>query len=343
MPDIDLLQPVVLRGVVQQFNPQTQHVLLNRIPKTPWTLPTAVTWDVTHSGNNIARPNTPDSEAHIVPRHGVSQMSAHPVELREKKIFTPTTLRFLREPGTLNRTNAEARVRRELRDLNDRFDNFAEYSIWQMLTGTLTYAYSDVVTTVDYGIPASHKPSVGTSWETATPQQIVADVIAWKRKIKLNSGVEATEAFTTDSVVDTIISAWTSNGDVAGNLLSDRMKDTFFATGTIPNFLGMNWAVQSAHFDPTGSSYTANPVAPESEMRFIKDNAVILANLTANNPWELLNCPPSDLDAPVGFTGKFAKSWVEPDPSGRQYLLDWRLMPILTRPSQVVYVDDVTA
>jgi len=35
------------------------------------------------------------------------------------------------------------------------------------------------------------------------------------------------------------------------------------------------------------------------------------------------------------------KTWEEKDPSGRQALLEWALMPVITRPEQFVYVNSV--
>jgi len=37
------------------------------------------------------------------------------------------------------------------------------------------------------------------------------------------------------------------------------------------------------------------------------------------------------------MTGKFAKTWLEEDPSGRQHLLEWHMLPIIERPEQLYY------
>src|SRR5258708_20293596 len=44
--------------------------------------------------------------------------------------------------------------------------------------------------------------------------------------------------------------------------------------------------------------------------------------LFRSRPLELLIGPTADDEAPTGFTGKYAKTWKERDPSARQYLLD---------------------
>ncbi len=119
MPDISLLQPQVLRGVVEKLTAPESMILLNRVPKQPWPFP-AVTWDVVSGSRTIASPNVPNSEAQIVSRLTRSQKSASFVYTREKKVFEPTTLHWLREPGQLAKVNAEAAVLREVQDLDNR-------------------------------------------------------------------------------------------------------------------------------------------------------------------------------------------------------------------------------
>jgi hypothetical protein len=51
--------------------------------------------------------------------------------------------------------------------------------------------------------------------------------------------------------------------------------------------------------------------------------------------------PTADDEAPEGFTGKYAKTWKEKDPSARQYLLEWHMLPIVTRPEQMLVATNV--
>lgn len=345
MTEISLLQPTVLRGVVERFTAPQSLEMLSRVPQTPHPFP-SVQWEVIRGSRAIARPNVPNSEAHIVPRLGRSQESAAFVYLREKKVFEPTTLHWLRQAANnvseLSNTRAEEAVLREVRDLNQRFDNFAEYMIWQALTGTLALDYPDVQANVDYKFLPSHKASVGTGWDTATPTQIVADIRALKRLINRDGRVQATEAFATEKTIAYIFDSFASNGANAGVLLSDRMKDSYYQTGTLPGFMGLTWKPQEAVYDTAGAAYTSSPTDPGQEELFLADDALIIGNFTENRPIELFIGPTADDEAPEGFTGKFAKTWKEKDPSARQYLLEWNLLPVITRPEQFVYVADVT-
>ena len=334
MPEIPLLQPTVLRGVVEKFTTPENLVMLSSIPRTPYPYPTA-TWDVLTGSRTVAKPNVPNAEAHIVPRLGRSQQSASFVYLREKKVFEPTTLHWLREPGTLAARNAEAAVLREVGDLNQRLDNFVEKAIWSMFTGSLSFTYPEesggATVTIDYQIPASHKPTVGTSWDTATPQQIIADIRAWKRLIARDGRVPARDAWVTEATLAKIFEAFASDADTAA-LISDRQKDAYYTTGMMPGFMGLNWRINEAIYEADNGD----------DSMFLPDNSLILGNFDEGRPYELYEGPSADDEAPSGYVGKFTKTWKDKDPSARQVLLEYHCLPVLTKPEQFVYVADVT-
>lgn len=350
MPDISLLQPTVLRGVVERFTAPESLELLSRVPQTPHPFP-SVQWEIIRGSRAVARPNVPNSEAHIVPRLGRANASAAFVYLREKKVFEPTTLHWLRQAANsvseLARTQAEAAVLREVTDLNSRFDNFAEMCLWKSLTGNLVLDYPDVQANVDYKFLASHKPTVSVSWATATPAQIVENVRAWKRLITRDGRVAAKDAYTTELTMSRIFNAFANVGGASpatagGILLSDRMKDQYYQTGILPGFMGLNWKPQESVYDATDAAYTSSPTDPWQETGFVADDSIIIGNFDENRPIEMFIGPTADDEAPDGYTGKFSKTWKDKDPSARQYLLEWNIMPVITRPEQIVYVGDVT-
>jgi hypothetical protein len=326
MPEISLLQPQVLRGLVEKLTAPESLTLSRSLPRTPWPYPNA-TWDVIKGSRTVAKPNVPNSEAHIVPQLGVSQESASFIYLREKKVFSPTTLYWIRTPGEIASRNAEKAVMREVADLNQRFDNFAEFCCWRALTGTLTLDYEDVQATVDYHIATSHKPTAGTGWNTATAAQIRADVIAWKRLISRDAREQATDVYLTTVTMERVMNAFQSSP----LLLSDRMREQFWSNGTMPGFLGLNWNITEQVYDTDGGTTTL----------FVPDDTLFMVNLRAGRAMEIMEGPTADDEAPDYFTGKFSKTWKEKDPSARQFLLEWHFLPVITRPEQIVYVADV--
>ena len=337
MPDISLLEPLVLLGVVEKLPAAQNMILLNSTPKRQ--VPTQTfSWDIIRGSRMMAKPNVPNSEAHIVGRLGREQASASLLYVREKKVFEPTTLMWLREVGTVNgKVNAEREVVRELQDLNSRIDAFVEYTLWKAVGGNLVLDFPDVQASIDYKFPADHRVDAGTPWATATPTEIIEDVQAW-RKLILNHGrVNANKAYATQATIDRIMHAFAANADVNGSLvlqaggalLSDRLKDAYVATGTLPGFLGLDWqAVEHVYETDAGD-----------EVGYLADDTVILGNFDTNRPVELVEGPTADFSAPANFIGRFSKSWTEPDPSGRQVLIEYNFLPIITRPEQFVIAD----
>lgn len=330
MPDIPLLEPSVIRGVVQKLPVPETMTLTNRLPHTPYPTQT-VTWDVIKGSRMVGRPNVPNSEAHVVPRLGISQQAASMIYYREKKVFSPTTLHWLRAPGSVsNIKNAEQAVMREVTDLNQRCDNLVEWSCWQALTGSLVLNYPDVKATIDYKIPASHKPVGVTSWDPAsgTPDGIVADVQAWKRLITRDGRVPANLAYGTEKTLTYVLRVFAK---ASATVMSDRMRDAFYSSGILPGFLGLDWQAVESQYDTDAGDVSL----------FLPDDALVIANLSDNRPMEIMEGPTADDEAPEGLTGKFTKTWKEADPSARQILLENHFLPVITRPEQIVYVASV--
>jgi len=327
MPEPSLLEPNVFRNVVSKIAPAANLMLFNGTPKgtTPYPF---VQWEVRRGARTMATPNVPNSEAHVVPRLGISMESANLVYLREKKVFKPTTLHWLKAPGSAqNLRNAEEEVLKEVRDLNARFDNFWEWALWQCLQGSLVIDSPDVQASIDYKIPASHKVTAAEEWDVATPQEIVANIQAWKKIILRDGHVEVKTAYATSDTLNYIVTSFTRDGI---SLMSDRMKDEYFASGTLRGFMGMDWRVVDTMYDirQTDGSHISTG--------FLPNNVVLFAELNQNNPLELVRGPSADDEAPDNFIGRFAKTWKEKDPSARQYLLEEQALPVLTRPEQIV-------
>lgn len=327
MAELSLFEPEILRGVVQKLPVRPEYVLLNKVPKTTTPYP-HFEWDIIRGSRQMATPNVPNSEAHIVAGEGFERQSASLVYLREKVVFQPTTLHWLRQIGTLSdKTRAEEAVIRDIDNLNVRFDNFWEWTLWQALQGSLSFSFPDVKANVDYGFLPSHKPTAAVGWDTATPQQIVANIQAWKEVLRTDGNVSPEVAYLTTATLTRIIEAFTGAGI---SLMSDRMKDEYFNTGTLKGFLGLNWTPVDSTYDVKNSDGTL------SQVGFLPDDKVVLANLSTNRPMELVQGPTADDSAPAGFTGRFAKSWKEDDPSARQCLLEEHALPVVTRPEQIL-------
>lgn len=368
MPDISLLEPIVLRGVVEKFVTPESLMMLNRLSQTPWPYP-SVTWDVIKGSRMIAKPNVPNAEAHVIGRLGRSQESASFIYLREKKTFEPTTLHWLRTPGELAARNAEKAVLREVNDLNQRFDQFAEWSIWQAMGGGIQYSYGDVQATVDYKFPSSHfvtpaapwvanpslsytgnaGPGVLSSPQTnlvygsgsvtyASPFQIIEDVRSWKRIVQIHGRVPCKESFATSVTMAALMEAWVHAGagstvNIPATMISDRMKDEYYSSGMLSGFMGLTWNTVEQVYESDAGNLTF----------FVPDGQIFLGNYTDQRPMQLMIGPTADDEAPQNYTGKYSKTWKDKDPSARQFLLEWNLLPVVERPEQMLVATGVVS
>jgi nitrogen fixation-related uncharacterized protein len=338
MPQIPLLEPQVLNEVVRLLQTPENLVLSNLLPRVATPVSFYV-WDIIKGSRTVAKPNVPNAEAHIVPRLGRAQRSASLVYLREKKEFDPTTTMWIRELGSIsNVQRAEEAIMRELHDLNTRVDNFVEFACWKALQGSLQFTGSgtgqgpDVLSpTVDYGFRSSHTVHPATGWNTASPVSIVQDVEAWKRLAMRDARVPLTDAWCTSVVIDRIFNAFATNAASGGMLLTDAMRTAFYQNGVLPGFMGLNWHVIEGQYDDDSGN----------TQLFLQDDALVLSNLAAGEAMKIIEGPSADFAAPQGHIGKFSKTWEQEDPSGRQGLLEYRFLPVITRPDQIVVVPDV--
>lgn len=344
MPNISLLEPIVLRGVVEKFVVPESLLLLSTIPQTPYPDSTVVTWDIIKGARQVAKPNVPNSEAQIVSLLGRSQATATMAYYRLKKVFGATTIRWLREPGQLAATNAEKAVLREVQDLNNLLDNAAEQMLWGALSGSLSLTMPTGATqNINYQFPSSHivsTPASGTAvqadWASANPVEIVEDLRNMKLLVSTHGRVPAKQAFAHSLTLALIFDSFTAHGISAGaaqysygSLLSDRMKDEYYSTGVLNGFMGMNWVANDTVYEDNAGNL----------QYFVNPGYLYLGNYTDQRPVELMIGPAADDDAPPNYTGKFAKTFKEFDPSQRQYLIEWNLIPTIERPEQMVYAN----
>lgn len=330
--ELPLLQPVTFLGAVQKFVPSEELVWVNRLQRQPLNDYTA-TWDVYRGTRMVAKPNVPNAEAHKVPKGARTAASASWVYLREKMGFEPTTTRMLRTMGNTvaERQTAESVILEQVSELDNRFNRFAELCCWGALSGKISAEFRDVNVDIDYHFPDSHLAAPSVSWASASPGQIMADVLEWQNIILRDGQVTANEVYATPNTINFIFHAWARDNATATALLSDRMRDQYYATGSFDEFLGLTWHRIRSSFQQDSGTFAD----------VIPDGALYMGNYTANNPLKMLEGPSLDHDAPQGYVGKFAKNWIVPDPSARHFLLEWSMIPVVTRPENFLYVKSV--
>jgi hypothetical protein len=181
VPEISLLQPTVLNGFVRR-KPFPQNLLGLALMggRTGYPFPNWA-YDIVQGNQLMSKPNVPNQEAHIRPQRGVGQVAGSFIYMRDKKVFTPTAIHWLRAPGELARSAAEAKVAEEVSDLDDSIERFVEWSVWQMLlTGTLIVNRPDAPrVNINYQIPSNLQyPSQRNGVEVADPDRQQYDCAA---------------------------------------------------------------------------------------------------------------------------------------------------------------------
>jgi hypothetical protein len=358
MPDISLLEPLVLQSVVSKFTAPQNLALLPNVSSSPSGAPDYVTWDILKGGRQQAGFNIPGAEATVMNQLGRSEGNAKLAYMRIKKTFQGQLIHWLRDPGQLAQTNAEALVLRELQDMSQAIDLTQEQLLWNALRGTSTITYPDGSSAVvNYQFPSSHligniSGTAATSFATATPQGIIDQLFTWKRLVETHGRVPAKTAYTASTTIQQIFDSFASNaGSVVigsasatstayaqGGLLTDRMKDAYYTSSVLPGFCGLDWK-------PVDEVYTN---ASGNLARFVGDGGtgtvgaeLFLGNFDDGKPWEVKLGKSADDEAPEGTYGKFTKTWKQHDPSSRVVLMELHALPVVYRPEQFVYVSNV--
>ena len=231
MPELGIWDPRIINGIVEKFNvPQSllgstlvQH---QNHPYSVWN------YDIVYTGRTLAGMNTPGSAGSIVSRTRKGTIAGPFAYMREKKIFDPTTLEWLRAPGEVASpagANAEAAVLREMRDMSNRFDKRIEWMIWQMLQGSLQYSGEGVYLDVDYLVDSTHKPTVAVGWDQPNSEPN-ANVQAWKRLIA-HDGMVAAIAF--ESIIKLV--AFLAAGVFVTYWMYDGLGDIFSRAAARPD------------------------------------------------------------------------------------------------------------
>ena len=335
MPEISLLKQNLLTGLIEKYVAPPESVGRNLFKETTHPF-TEAKWDVIKGSRERSVPTLPNREAKIVAQLGIGQKTASFIYVREKKAFEPTTIRWLREPGEMARANAEATVRRETKDLNQRLERLEESYCWEALQGVITIDEVDVKATIDMGIDATHKPTSTIKWEhksTGTDPavdyydaDIIGDIFAWKKLIRQDTGFDATEIYLPGDVMEFVYRNW-----YIRSLFSEKHKWQYLQSAVIEGLLGLNWHTFDGGYETAAGVFT----------QYINAKKIIMM-AKGGNPFQILKGLSADHDAPKNHTGKFSKSWQTKDPSARFFLIEENFLPIIQRPDNLVVATVLT-
>lgn len=319
MPEISLLKQNVLTGLIEKYVAPPENLGRSLFKKITHPF-TEAKWDVIKGSRERSIPTLPNREAKIIAQLGVGQKTASFIYVREKKAFEPTTIRWLREPGQMAKANAEASVRRETKDLDNRLERLIESYCWEALQDSIVINEVDVKATITMGISGAHKPTVGTTWSDAGAD-IIGNIYAWKKLIQQDTGFDATDIYLPGDTMEYVY----KNTAIKG-LFSEKHKWQYLQSSVIEGLLGLNWNVFNGGYENTSGTFV-----PYIDV----DHAIMMSK--GGDPFILMEGLSADHDAPKNHTGKFSKSWQTKDPSARFFLIELNFLPVLQRPDNVVY------
>ena len=292
------------------------------------------TFDVIEFSRDLAKYRDPNAEAGMVSPVTRKKTTVSLPTIREKKIIKGTTMNWLRKPGTEHQQYGQQALADELAELNQRVEQRKEWWRWQLLTGGDASGYFDVTyddgvgnemtATYDFGFDRTNNYATATAWGDGS-QDVIADIIAGKKRIAQEYGKMPTRAYTTEDVMAEMI-----GDDAVSGLMGDSLKDQIALSGYIKRFLGLDITVYDAGYHD-GSSWT-NFIANSDGHA---DQFIILGPDPVGDE---VTAPPVDPKA-GGQTGKFSKSWVEEDPAGTWLLVEETSMAGLTKPEAVYVID----
>ena len=121
------------------------------------------------------------------------------VYLRGEEGFEPTTLHWLRQPGEIAKTNAEAAVMREVETGISDSTTLQNTRSGRPSWGTLSGLPGRRLRWIQFA--ATHKPTAGTCGSAATRHRSSVNIRAWKRLINRDGRVFATAAYATEKTI----------------------------------------------------------------------------------------------------------------------------------------------
>lgn len=304
-----------LTGMVNAFQPDKS------LPAAPLFTPeTSDTRDyafdiVTHN-TGILKARNPDGPAGIVKLTSKDRIHAKLHVLREKKHMPASLIKLSDAPGKRAIESFNARLAREIEDINRLVDATWEYYRWKLMTtGILTFAGEDPGT---YEFGLANSGAAGVDWTDTANATPISDLKDMAKVVRRKWGVDADEVLmTTEALILLMTSA------EAAGMVDDETRREFLQTGSVKKIANLSVRIiDSGSTDEDGNfSYYLSDDGQEGNIAIVKAPGPVGLQVTG---------PAIDDEAPDGFMGKFLKSWPEKDPSGRWALITQTAAPGLT-------------
>lgn len=348
-------QPQVLQGLWTKFDTSAPYLMREFFPTAPNLAPgITIQYDVYEYNRGMAP---------LTPRFAGAPRGVMPVRTRVsfdgytvKEALEPDLSAMIdgTAPGSLTGSNREAIVANALRQMRIRFDNRAEWIAAQWLTGGALLSSSGVAEVepsgtiyLDYGSVPNNGPlsvtagfssthvdaGVTASWKTAGTD-IFTDLELASAIILRDSGVVAKTVLMNSATYRATFLANTAFKE------SEFAKAQVFQYGYVKDWRGWEILLYDGEWYPaweTTAETRASGAANTTAHKFIPDDvAIILSRDNVASGRQIVECAPSDADAPAGWRGLY--SWEDKEqvhPHGTIYGLEWTGAPVIMNPDSM--------
>jgi len=362
MPLPSELQPQVLQGLWEMFNASSPFLLRTFFPAVPnLAQGPEIKYDIYEYNRGMAP---------LTPRFAGAPRGVLPVRKRVnfdgytvKESLEPDLSAMLdgTAPGSLTDSNRERVVAAALRQLRLRFDQRAEWIAAQWITGgalltsagvavvepsgTIYLDYGSVPNTgplsVTAGFSTTHVDAgVTASWKTAGTD-IFADLESARATILQDSGVDARTVLMNSATYRATFGVNTAF------LQSEYAKAQIFQQGYVSDVWG--WEILRydgiwfPSWETTAETKASGSVNSTAHKLIPDDVAIILSRDNAASGRQIVECAPSDADAPAGWRGLY--SWEDKatvHPHNTTYGLEWTGAPVVMNPDSMYIYTKIT-
>lgn len=289
-----------------------------------------------------------NGEAVLVGGHDETFITISPPNIRIKRPFTPSELLFGRRPGTViyptrdqQLSAIQQHIARDMQVMSDMVTNTEEYLCAMAIQGVISYSVSDEESyQLTYPIPSANKVTLSTFWDDATPAnvQLEENFNTAKKLMSDAVGLGVTDAIMGASAAQyfrRVVKAQMTTG--TGQMWNPgrvELGRQYSDDGVIyiGNYCGIDcWEYSRTIPVPNGSGTTTTDLIRTKYVEFVSTSPASERVLYYGAIADL-----DALEAQLWQGERFAKSWMQKDPSAMLALLASRPLPALRRPGAQV-------
>lgn len=324
----------MMQAVEQLHTPST--FLLNTFFANEETFDTeTVDVDIVKQGRTLAPFVSPRIEGKVRADQGFATKTFKPAYIKEK---IPTTAdKLLKRSAGQNpysdETPAERAAQRLGRELSDMNDSITRREEWMaakaLVTGQVPVKGEGVDFVVDYGMESSHKIASLTNKWTEPEGDPLADIRGWHRQVTKASGRRPTDLVLDGEAQDALF----DNAKFMAALNNRRVDMGLIKPENLPeNVIYLGYLNDPGVDVWAYVEYSINPESGLLEPNIPAGQIILGSRNTRNARLYGAIQDVEAMESGLVTAGRYAKSWVTPDPAVRWLMLQSAPLPAMLEP-----------